>query len=120
MNYYILDDDFNPVLEPNREKFYAWFEKNQDTKILRKTFIGGIELSTVFLGIDHSFNSENPILYESLWFGGNFDGVMRRYRTREEAYIGHDEMLQEMRQFLDKKKKYRCIYDLWSPSKLEF
>ena len=46
-------------------------------------------LSTVFLGIDHGFNSEVPILFESLVFQGSMDQTMERYSTWDAAEIGH-------------------------------
>lgn len=58
--------------------------------------ISGSEISTVFLGIDHSYGVP-PLLYETLVFGGSLDQEMKRYTTREEAVAGHAEMVERVR-----------------------
>lgn len=55
-------------------------------------------VSTVFLGIDHNFSREgDPILFETLVFGGPLDGEMTRYCTYAEAEKGHAEMVSQAR-----------------------
>jgi hypothetical protein len=50
---------------------------------------GGI-VSTVYLGVDHSFGNGPPLLYETMVFGcGKHDKYQRRYSTQEEALAGH-------------------------------
>ena len=58
-------------------------------------FVGdGVEVSTVFLGRDHSFPGQpGPILYETLVFGGEHVLKMERYATREQALEGHERMV---------------------------
>jgi hypothetical protein len=48
-----------------------------------------VEISTVFLGLDHNFGQGPPLLFESMVFGGEDDGEMVRYSTWEEAETGH-------------------------------
>ena len=48
-----------------------------------------IMVSTVFLGLDHSFGYSPPLLYETTIFGGEHDEFQERYLTREEAKRGH-------------------------------
>lgn len=50
---------------------------------------GEITVSTVFLGLDHSFGGPTPILFETMVFGGPRDGESERYATRDEAIAGH-------------------------------
>lgn len=95
--WYILDENNNPV---QAETLVAarWFEDNANSakRVVACTDVEpGVSLSTVFLALDHSFVPGKVLLYESLWFGGEFDGQMRRYSTREEALEGHNEMLAE-------------------------
>jgi hypothetical protein len=98
MTWYVLDDEGNPVKEPNLLIASQWFEdsQNDNRRIVAVTEIPGInaQLSTVFLALDHGFRGQ-PMLYESLWFGGPNDGEMRRYSTKEEALEGHKELLRE-------------------------
>lgn len=57
--------------------------------------VPGVDVSTVFLGIDHGFGDDGtpPILYETLVFGGPLGGEMNRYATRPEALAGHAAMV---------------------------
>lgn len=49
-----------------------------------------IRVSTVFLGIDHSWNDDDvPLFFETMVFGGVLDGLMHRYSTWSEAKQGH-------------------------------
>lgn len=55
-------------------------------------------VSTVFLGLDHNYaQTGDPILFETLVFGGPMDGEMYRYCTYAEAEQGHDRILTQAR-----------------------
>lgn len=43
----------------------------------------------MFLGIDHAFMGGPPILWETMIFGGVFDGWQRRYASKLDALEGH-------------------------------
>ena len=58
----------------------TWYE-NADKRVGRTLITDDIFVSTVFLGIDHSFNSKTPILFETMAFGMQDDGRMQRYST---------------------------------------
>lgn len=52
--------------------------------------VGDVTVSTVWLGLDHGFGMEDaPLIFETLIFGGDHDGEMMRYPTRDEALAGH-------------------------------
>jgi hypothetical protein len=53
--------------------------------------VGNAEISTVFLGLDHNFRGGEPILFETMIFGGPLDGEAWRYATYQEAERGHAE-----------------------------
>lgn len=84
--FYILNEDGNPVLEPDILKHSLWMHRNREVK---QTTINDILVSTVFLGIDHSFCGNGPILFETMVFGGEHDGYQERYTTKWKALIGH-------------------------------
>lgn len=64
------------------------------------TRIGGVHVSTVFLVIDHAFRDDGPpVLFETMVLGGFFDGLQRRYCTRDAALAGHAEVVQHLAQF---------------------
>jgi hypothetical protein len=63
-----------------------------------ETFIGDIHISTVFLGLDHSFTRNGwPILFEMMIFGGSLDQFQNRCATWDEAEAMHAEAVQQVR-----------------------
>lgn len=59
----------------------------------------GTEISTVWLGLDHSFlPSESPKIFETMVFSDrkDLDGYMERYSTEQEAIDGHKKICEEM------------------------
>lgn len=97
---YILDESGNPVLEEDLLVWAQWIEENQaKTKsIVKQTDISESKVSTVFLGLDHSFGGETgPMIYETRVFGGSLADEMERYSTSEEALQGHDKMCERVR-----------------------
>jgi len=61
---------------------------------------GKIRISTVFLGFNHSFfdrDDADPILFETMIFGGPLGDMQIRYRTYAEAERGHIETVTETR-----------------------
>jgi hypothetical protein len=94
MKHYTLDNARNIVECKDILKWAAWFETA--SRIVRKTEKGKVIVSTVFLGLDHSFEIFNgsmkdykPILFETMIFGGEHDQYQERYATWEEAEAGH-------------------------------
>lgn len=47
-----------------------------------------IHVSTVWLGINHSVRGD-PVIFETMIFGGEWDGVQWRYTTEEFARRSH-------------------------------
>jgi hypothetical protein len=58
-------------------------------RIIAKDYFDNVEVSTVFLTMDHSFGGKDPILFETMVFGGQYDDYQWRYSTYEEAESGH-------------------------------
>jgi hypothetical protein len=56
-------------------------------------------VSTIFLGLDHSFFKGPPLLFETMARIGDrwAEEVMRRYSTYDEALAGHNELVAEHR-----------------------
>jgi hypothetical protein len=63
--------------------------KSRPVPHVGKDDIGGILVSTVFLGINHQWGDGPPLLFETMVFGGEFDQEQERYSTYEEAEAGH-------------------------------
>ena len=73
-----------------------WYEKN--SRHVAKEKIGEIEISTVFLGIDHNMgDSKQPVLFETMVFGGLHDNMCERYCTYAEAEQGHQRIVKLIR-----------------------
>lgn len=83
MRYYILDGH-----EPKAVNSYLDWDSFENVHV-SKTEIGDISVSTVFLGVDHSFGEGSPVLFETMIFGGEHDGYQERYCTWDEAEAGH-------------------------------
>jgi len=71
-----------------------YFESRE--RLIRNTQMPLCWVSTVFLGIDHSFcfgpEKRLPILFESMIFDGSLDGEQWRYATYKEAEEGHEQL----------------------------
>lgn len=98
MAYYILDSNHNILLEPDVAKFGQWFSNNNNRVVAKDNFKdrhgNEVKVSTMFLGIDHSFSQNRPpILFETMIFGGDFDQDTYRYSTWDEAVKGHKKAL---------------------------
>lgn len=88
---YILDENGEPVAEPNLMKWAKTFESQ--CPFVAKTDIGRAEVSTVFLGTNRQFNEGPPLLFETMIrgmpSGHELDDRQSRYATRAEALVGH-------------------------------
>jgi hypothetical protein len=47
----------------------------------------------VFLGLDHAWDSDIPVLWETMIFGGEHDQYQERYTSYEDALKGHQTAL---------------------------
>lgn len=89
---YILDDDGNPIPCEDLYVWGYWMELKGVRRVgLNEFEINGekISVSTVFLGINHAFGGGEPILWETMIFGGKEDQYQERYSSKEEAIAGH-------------------------------
>jgi hypothetical protein len=60
--------------------------------------IAGVRVSTVWLGLDHSWGlSGPPLIFETMVFGGKFDEWAWRYSTEREAREGHARIVAAVR-----------------------
>lgn len=85
MSYYKLDENKNPVPTDTA----GLGEVYGGNRHIGHTVVGNAEVSTVFLGIDHGFGRGEPILFETMIFGGEHNGYQERYCTWKEAEEGH-------------------------------
>lgn len=90
MKFYILDGNGDPVAV-DLMTFALWFEANDDARVVKKSDIGSVTVSTVFLGLNLGVGP--PILWETMVFGGELDGEQERYTSKEDALVGHERMM---------------------------
>ena len=97
---YILDENGDAQPEPDTFRWGRWFEHShestgKDNRIVRRDKVGDISVSTVFLGLDHAYtlDAHEPVLWETMIFGGAHDQYQRRYTSRRDAVAGHMEAL---------------------------
>ena len=93
---YILDAQGNPIECDDVLEWARWFETATNRRVAYNKIPEG-EVSTVFLGLDHSFGDKGPpVLYETMVFGGILDGEQDRYSTVAEAKEGHLKMVERV------------------------
>ena len=86
--WYKLDKNHNPV--PCNDGEYPKKEQSNEAQWrVGNDMIGDVQVSTVFLGLDHRFGDGTPILFETMIFGGEHDEYQERYETWDEALEGH-------------------------------
>lgn len=107
--YYTCDDNGNPIPTDDILEWGRWLENTDNRRVAQdldeadegKT----IRVSTVFLGVDHSFGFGGPpVLWETFVFGGLLDGEMDRYTSKEAALLGHQQMCERVMATLAKNR----------------
>lgn len=86
-----FDRDGNPITSEQ------WIPLIGNNKFLRDE-IEDVTVSTVYLGLDHSFGGGPPLIYETMVFGTDDEHECQwRYSTKEEASLGHDKIVAAVR-----------------------
>lgn len=89
---YTLDENGEPVPCDDILKWSEWY--GADRTVANDVIDNLVIVSTVFLGIDHSFSRDGaPLLWETRVFEGPLDGETHRYTSHEAALSGHAEMM---------------------------
>jgi hypothetical protein len=85
---YVLGVDGKPLLMEDFLVWARWLETADRTVAVNH--VEGVDVSTVFLGLDQNFSGKgDPMLWETMIFGGEHDQEQWRYTSREEALLGH-------------------------------
>lgn len=87
---YILNAEGEPEESHDVRVWAKWFGNNDNRRLAATELPGNVRVSTVFLGIDHSWESGPPVLWETMIFGGPHNDYQRRYSSRAAAVVGHD------------------------------
>jgi hypothetical protein len=111
MSNMYYDWDAQPV---SRER---WMELFTQPRRVAYTDLGQQgTVSTVWLGLDHSFGFDGPpLIYETLVFGGPLADEMERYTTLEQARTGHQFMLMRLTTLAEHPKARPLIHNGGKP-----
>ena len=95
MKNYILDGKEIRIASSVDE--WANFLSSAD-KVIQKTEVGDVEVSTVFLSADYGLGIGPPVLFETMVFGSNAPNMTQRYCTYAQAERGHWLMVERWKQ----------------------
>lgn len=98
--YYILggEDGRTPVPCEDLMEWGRWLDDRGKERVALDCPSKEVEVSTVFLGIDHNWLDGPPLLFETMVFGGPLDGEQDHYSTWTEAEAGHAAMVQRCKE----------------------
>jgi hypothetical protein len=98
-DWYILDGKTPRKVESTEE--WARWQQSHDKHVAHDE-IGGVRVSTVFLGLDHSWLSDGPpLIFETMIFGGPHSDHQTRASTWDEAERQHAEAVAMVRSGLN-------------------
>ena len=83
-----------PVAIKDTLEWGEWFETAD--RIVKQEHINTVQISTVFLAVDHAYQG-NPLLFETMIFGGEHDEYQTRYSTWDQAEEGHQAAVEMVR-----------------------
>lgn len=86
IRHYNQDSNGDPVLCAEEE--WGRYPNAKSLRSLRKTQIGDIMVSTIFLGVDWN-GADPPTLWETMVFGGKLDQYQQRHCDKKSAMAGH-------------------------------
>lgn len=102
MQHYILQGT-QPVPVRDFLAWACWFESAERT-VARTQVTATIEVSSVFLGLNHQWGNGPPLLFETMVFGLDKGDPLAdyqwRYRTWHEAEQGHEAIVALVRAHL--------------------
>lgn len=100
LKHYILDRNKRVVELPDHpSSLIAWamfYEDFENRRVATTDFMNGVQVSTVFLGHDHSLGGSIPLVFETMTFGEE-EEVCNRYATWNEAVEGHEREVERIR-----------------------
>lgn len=90
---FILDKDKN-VIPATLLEWGQFLQETHDERIVQQTDVEDLIVSTVFLGLDHSFDGSLHIFETMIFRDENGIGYCERYSTWKEAEEGHQRAIE--------------------------
>lgn len=107
-DFWILNPDGSLERVDDVRVWGRWFEANQEARVVKQEEVeapGGstFRVSTVFLGVDMSYFSAEPLLFETMIFGltDTRERYCERYPSLDAAKAGHERACQWVRSGLE-------------------
>ena len=101
--YYLLGKNKETIplstSTPESARLWSAMFESSDRIVAKTKAWFDVEVSTVFLGLDHAFGSGPPMLFETMVFGGKYSDEQWRYSTWDEALEGHWKAVAMVRPF---------------------
>jgi len=101
---YILNDFGENVPCPDLEKWARWLEGPSREMCRLRDQVGPLHVSTVFLGLDHSFSDGPPLLWEMKVFSDDSQSGQehkcQRFTTMQDAHAFHRGYVKGLREKL--------------------
>ena len=92
----MLDENGEPRPEGDVRAWGRWMRLHHERRVLARAAVEDEVVSTVFLGLDHSYHGGPPILWETMILEGPHRGYLLRYSTRYAALKGHQRVVDRL------------------------
>jgi len=116
--YYTLDTETGEPVPVNDVLVWAQAFETENRVVLQEYAARRVLVSTVFLGLDHGHwffdgRPHDPVLWETMIFGGPFDGFQDRYSSRLDALRGHALAVALVEAYRATPRKTKCALQKW-------
>lgn len=81
-----FDRQGNPL---TTDEWIGMLANDDNKRVAYDEAADGVDVSTVWLGLNHRFGDGPPLIFETMIFGGDHDQEQWRYSTEAEALAGH-------------------------------
>lgn len=102
MKNYILDENKQPIA-CDVETYFKWHDSLPSENktglgyTVARDHVGEAYVSTVFLGVDHRFAEDKPVLWETMVFEAGEDDQCERYTSELDAIAGHHRIVEQVK-----------------------
>ena len=96
---FYYDRQGNPLTMEQWVTLFDTQQQREDYRRVGSTQVGQVWVSTVWLGLNHSYGSGPPLIFETMAFGPHSwaELFVDRYSTEAEALAGHEKIVAEVR-----------------------
>jgi hypothetical protein len=115
---YIYDPHTGDITAANTEAYAEWMKQFPNARRIAETTLGECWISTVFLGLDHSFGlGGQPVLFETMVFWEEHQDIHNdctRCETLKEAKKMHEDMCHQMERYIYDLNQEECVrIEMW-------